>query len=376
MRPFAGLAVCFASQLATAATFSDDFELNSLSRWPQLNQQTSVSLSTDSGAAHRGQFGLRLSDDNGATGSDTQGFVGLVPPPGITQYYFRFWLRIATPRVTGEFVVCEIESIPETAVSSVLDLRFTLTSAQVSLAGYDAAARYPEDGNTGFSLGSWHLVEGAMLGLGTRDGSRLLWLDGMRVATGTGRDFSGVSLGQLKLGEPYADTRSYRGDLDIDDFRAGTEPPASHLAVSVASTVAEGACVPVEVSLVDSDQVSAAAQYDVEATIQISGTALQLYADAQCVTELSGALLRTGDLRVTVYFRPEGSGEVTLTASHPDLLPGQQSTQISAGGVGGGGGDLGLTPVRGWGCQASPALGAFSGVVILLGRGRQRRARR
>ncbi len=361
------LCALLAAGRAGAQSFADDFELGDLSRWASPVKTTGVLLSADAAAQHRGQYGFRLSDTHVGTGEDVESYVSFTPQVTQGRYYFRCWLRINAAATPGTIVIVELEATPESDFTSVFDLEVALPSGALSIAGFDGKAQYAEDGTSRPALGAWHLVEGALLGIQGQLGSRRLWVDGVPVVTGPARDLSGVVLGMVRLGEPYAHDRSYSGQVDVDDFRAGSAPHASRFVLATPSGTS--GCFPVTVTLTDSDGAPAPAPYDVEAELTLTGVPAGLFADPACTTPASAARVPSGDQRGTAYLLAQSAGTVRVAASHQDFLPGEWSGEVSPNPTG-----LAQLPLRGWSCDVAPS--PLTAWLLLALAALRRRARR
>jgi hypothetical protein len=324
---------------AASSLFADDFEGGTLlktdtpaGQWDVLVAPVAVNSLTPSPlAAHRGRLGLRQIDADGQTGVGNENHLQAdlaTPSPSV---YLRFWSR-STHYDAGEYFLGAMVMVPVPVPFSGTGQAETFQLDPVldrfASGGFSADASYNFGYTDAGDVTRWRLFEGAMLGLGTDAGTRVLWLDGVEVIRLSGIDWSGERFGGLNFGEYYGDLQ-YRGTLDFDDVRIDTAPPATRFEVT-ASDLTVGRCTPIGVALRHASGATASAPYPLSADLLVSGAAAQLFSDVSCSQPLSAAAFAAGQTDAPVYVRATAAGQLSITASMIDLLSG--TTTVAATG--------------------------------------------
>ncbi|MGA9523587.1 MAG: putative Ig domain-containing protein, partial [Myxococcaceae bacterium] len=183
----------------------------------------------------------------------------------------------------------------------------------------------------------WHLLEVAVTGIGTLDGTRTVWLNGQLVRTRSGIDWTdpAMRLGLSALGQPYSGDRRFTGVVDFDDFRSSVVPHASRISLDVApGAIQPGDCVPVAVALRDSVTGAVApAPYDVDVDMGFSGgsgVTGGFFSDPGCSTPTLQLRVASGTTSGIVYFQPDASGSASIIGTQVDFLPATASISVQA----------------------------------------------
>jgi hypothetical protein len=355
---------------AAADWFSDDFETGTLrssdsppGRWDETPISSPNSLASDATAAHRGLYGLLLTDRSSTTAF--QASADVARPPLTSSFFFRTWLRLRSVSTSGDVVLVQ-------ALPAQVELRIARQDPVWELAVRNGSGRQYVSRRTPTTEpvreDRWYLVEFGARGLGSPAGQAWLWLDGVEVASLSGIDWQDADyqLEQLRVGEPWTDTGRFVGSIDVDDVRVSATPMASHLELRL-SEEAKSGCIAVEVSLrASSGDALAPAPYEVPVTLGVSAGSGSFHTDTGCKDSVESVRLPAGTPERRVYFRPNGaSGKAMLRASHPDFLP----ATLTVDGTGGPGetpdGDEAAGPwTTDLGCSAT---GGFAMLPMLLG---------
>ncbi|NMO14775.1 hypothetical protein HPC49_26035 [Pyxidicoccus fallax] len=316
--------------------FSDDFESGTLrssdsppGRWDQTAVVSPNTLASRAEGAHRGRYGLTVSDSTSTAGSLAS--VIAVSDTLASEFHVRTWLRLRSVTASGRIILMQ-------AHPALVELR--LLEQGTGLIWELSVRNGPEP--TYFSLhgsrvepGRWYLVEFSVRGLGTTSGEARLWVDG--VAQGSplsGRDWnhSEYVFNEFQVGEPWSDTGTFKGFIDFDDVRVSAAPMASRLELR-RPAVASSGCIAVDVALRSSAAaVPAPAPYATDVDLRVTGNTGTFHSDEGCKVPVKGALLPLGASERRVYFRPGGTaGRAMLEASHPDFLPAKLDLEVDAG---------------------------------------------
>jgi hypothetical protein len=354
---------------AAADWFSDDFETGTLrswdsppGRWDETPVSSSNTLVSDAAAAHRGLFGLLVTDRSSTTAF--QASADVARPSLTSSFFFRTWLRLRSVSTSGDVVLVQ-------ALPALVELRIARQEPVWELAVRNGSGQQYVSRRTPTTEplreDRWYLVEFGARGLGSPAGQAWLWLDGVEVGALSGLDWQdkAYQLEQLRVGEPWTDTGSFVGSIDMDDVRVSASPMASRLELRLPEEAKSG-CIAVAVSLrASSEEALAPAPYEVPVTLGIPQGGGSFHSDAGCEDAAVEAVrLPAGTSQQRVYFRPSGaSGQATLRASHPDFLP----ATLRVEGTGGPGeppdGDGAASPwTMDLGCSA-----ATGGFAMLLG---------
>lgn len=302
--------------VSAADLIADDFESGNLSTWGSPSVTSGLNtLRAETEAAHRGSFGMRFVDANGASGDGDEGGIGLNTAP-LVDSYMRGWIRITASNGLGRITVIDFFN----GSANLNNTNLVFNSRLYQLSGSDRGGAYPEANATpAFERGEWHLVEAAVRGGGTAAGERSLWIDGVLQGRHSNLDWASSAwvTRRIAIGAPYSKDRRFQGTVDFDDVRFTTHAPASTLRTSIAAT--GNGCRAVTVELVDSGAAALApAPYDVDAAFQIPGTVHQ----ANDCSDAASTTLRiaAGSTSATGYLRFTEAGTFDVSASQPDFL--------------------------------------------------------
>ena len=292
--------------------------------YPQSTMAASAS------AAHRGNFGLRLIDGEAGTGNaaDTSLFDDGAPLFG--EFHARTWVRIVSTNQLGQPIIAQVSNGTGIA-PSLVDVKVR-SNLDLLLGGFESDAGYSEAAaDAGLQVGVWHLLQLSLTGVGSADGGRSLWLDGVEVAQQR-VDFSGTRLpvGRLALGEPYADDRRWLGTIDFDDVRTAGVPLATGFSVRLPGDGGfVGECLPLEVSLRARFGGRPATTGEALQVTLDAGALGELFEDSACALQVASGVMPAGTSSVTLSFRASAPAPSVL-ATHPDFLPGSSTLDVIA----------------------------------------------
>lgn len=331
----------------SSGRFFDDFESGTelLSEVPpgkwdrRANNDASVTLDSSTSAAHRGLRGLRL-DDNQSSTAAAQRVDLEVDNLGQSSASVRFrsWIRFQnTTTPNADYFL--FATMMNSSNSFILEMGFYPNSNRLYLAGRDRNAAYTfEIATPALSSGTWYLVESVLLGIGTANGTRRLYINGVLEAQRTGIDLTGVSVARLRVGQVFAQRGDFVGRVDFDDLRTSWVPQASRIELNLLPA-AVGACTPVTASVLGSED-STALTTPISETVSLnSNGTVRLFTTSAC----SGAGTLSSTLTIapgattsnTVYAKTTGTvPPPALTATPTDLIPRTQvfsTTVLSQG---------------------------------------------
>lgn len=280
---------------------------------------TAVTAFATAAAAHRGGFGLRVTDSDGQSGAGAgAGQVSKITFASPTVYRRFFW-RPTAANGNGSRTIGSLASsaFSGRAIAEVL----VAGNGTLSLGGYDAAASYALTSSSSVaSTNAWHLVELVVSGLGSGSGTRRLYLDGTLAAQATGLNFTGLAVDLLVDGQPYSTNRVFEGIDDFDDLRASRAVMPSRLQLTAPAMTDQACSGAVSVTARDSDGTPRPVPEPTAVTLAAAGVGGSFYSDPGCGTAISQVALSVGTSQATVYFRPTTAGRATLTAATTDLL--------------------------------------------------------
>ncbi|MBK7864899.1 MAG: hypothetical protein IPJ65_41140 [Archangiaceae bacterium] len=329
------ICLLFFASTAVAQTrlFGDDFETGTLTPdqsppgvWAVHDGVANTSTNTSAEAAHRGAFGLRMLDNEGVTtyGNVTSARVRVNVDAG-SLLAIRFWIRVTPTTAAGNLVFVGMLR---------QDPKLFYPGARVDVGAHLPDGGYSQVSTTAdLSGGQWHLFEYTVSDVGASSTSnRRMFIDGTSVLNDR-FDTSGASgLTSLGLGQGWADDRSFKGSIDFDDFRVTNGAPASTLAFADAGSTWMGGCAPLSLTLSSSAGTSAAAPYDVRASLSVTGVAASWYSDAQCTTRASEVVIPAGATHARAWLQSTGVGTAVVRASHDDFLTRVASLGVSQSG--------------------------------------------
>ncbi|MGQ0507031.1 MAG: PKD domain-containing protein, partial [Myxococcaceae bacterium] len=325
----------------TAGFIEDDFESTGLlttdnpaGEWSQFGTiQSGNSVTSSAAAAHRGARGLRMIDTNGGSGALVEGEMNFLAGGVTGNVYARHWFRITSSNNLGVFLFSGLSYPGPTP--NVLSMRIVNPGGALSVETQSQTGGTVQNSTpASLSLGTWYLVEYAMLGMGTASGTARVWLNGVPVANITGLNWNGWAVDRVKTGQFFSSDRRYVGDLDYDDWRTSPNPLASTVAVATAGAgpYTQADCVPLTVSLRDSGSAALApAPYAVSVGLSSSVGTDVFHSDSGCSAAVTSVTVPTGSNSATVYLKPGTTGSRTLSVQYTDFLPGSTPLSISSG---------------------------------------------
>ena len=261
---------------------------------------------------------------------------------GAYQYHFlvlqgavwlRSWLRIDREQLLASMSVLGMEGPPLMAGGDGKSINvFSLGRGIVGMqTGGQITAGHAFDELPDLD-GNWHLIEAELGGLGTMQGERRLWFDGVPVFDGGTFDYTHVGVRKVVVGEDLSTNAGFTGDIVYDDLRVQTVPPATRVQfVPGPGLRLPGACdkaphcVPLGLAVTGPDHAPAVAPDDVQvkaaSTNVRGGTAIAFFSQPDC----SGSATLTvpqGESSARVGVQITGCAAWSLGGSHDDLLAG------------------------------------------------------
>lgn len=329
--------------------FFDDVESGTLlqsdtpaGRWSTCFPAPCDMLAATGAAAHRGAYGVRITDadadPDGGTGSVINGLKKSFPTPVSGDLYLRAWFRFsASSPAAARIALWTVQNAGNSVIQAI---NLQLPEGTVVSGGNEVVggqAKFVVDGTSQvLSQGDWHLVEIALLGLGTSQGQRRMWIDRAELFShpvdwSGGEGWTAV---KFVLGELNGD-RIFTGTIDYDDVMADLTPLPSHLGVIAPAQAVVNGCIPLEVEARDTlSERPAPARHPLSVTLHAQGAG-NLYASGDCSGAAGGNALALsladGEQAATASFRPLQRGSVQLSAEAPDLLPGTPAATTITG---------------------------------------------
>lgn len=320
-----GYAPAAASLSVSPHSFTADFETGSLltsdtppgpfnDEWLPAPLNT---LGAIKNAAHRGAYGMRLTDQEQPTEESGQNNVSWRGAP-LSRAFLRFWFRIARSNDTGFVVVAEFVTPNSRGMNAIL---LQYPGPKLVQHGADATGKFVDDEtDVSLELGRWYLLELGVEGAGTRNGRRVVFVDGRPVARREGLDFSSDVIDRFNIGQPWSDG-VFTGELDFDDVRSATEPMVSRFDIAPLAGTVAGRCTALEVRLVDASGQPRPSPYSFAAHLEVSGVQTPVYGDASCEVPLTeGIPLAAQAASAAVFLRPQAAGSGMLKLSYPDFV--------------------------------------------------------
>jgi MYXO-CTERM domain-containing protein len=318
------------------ADFADDFESGQVftsdgGAWDSYEQppRQGVAIAASAAAAHRGAFGLRVTDTDPSDGGGAGTAVQRTFSAGVTgTLYLRFWMRVTPDASAGDgtFFFAGFQG-----VSSGIGGSDSASTFSIINDGFDSANNYFRYPAGTMSTSTWHLIE-LTLDSSAATSTDQLRIDGVTVLWSPPIDRSGFSATGVRVGEGYADRHDFVGTLDFDDYRSSATPMASALSLAIANPrPTAGDCVPLTVDLLDFDGGAAPAPYVFLAAM--SADAGTFHGDLTCssVTVMTTATFVAGAAQSRpIWFRPLTAGTVELFAAYADFLPAALTVTVDA----------------------------------------------
>jgi hypothetical protein len=337
------LFVCVIGLGVQAQSFEDDVETGNLvtpgGNWTGATTPVSANTITAStAAAHRGSYGVRLTDNNNTANAGDQNNLEFESADAAPDYYWRGWMRLTPTNTVGEFTPIELLCNDGSNSIALVDISVTYPSAAFILEGdFNGGAGSSRTVTTAIaSAGTWNLVEVVMHGIGTTSGSRRLLVNGVSRAYHSNLNFTSASYGkinQMNIGASWSNDRRWTGTIDFDDVRASTSDLASSLRVTAGgASYQAGTCIALTLGLRESVAAAAAhAPYAVQTSLNVSGVTGSFFSNSGCTTPITTLTIPSGvSLAPTSYFRATSSGTAVVTASHADFLTSTLNLTITA----------------------------------------------
>ncbi|MBK7857663.1 MAG: hypothetical protein IPJ65_03335 [Archangiaceae bacterium] len=320
-------ALCVAAAARAAGpTLTDDFESGSLSRWSIYPLGGGVSAAPNPASAHRGDAGVRITDNDAATTGGQQLSLARDLTAVTGDYHVRFWYRM--PAVASSVSGFTIAQLLTPGSSVVAAANVLSEGSRIGISGGANGDFTQSIGNKVMGDGQWHLVELSVLRLGTVNGQRRLWVDGVLETEATNLDWMTTSYvpDKVTIGEPFAGNKSFTGVLDYDDFRSGPTRWGNEFVLDVVGTVTQGRCVEATLRLTTVHAPPSSVANLTEDTRVALGSAdgkVDFFTSLQCLTALPAVTVPSGSQSAKVWFKSRGAGAQTLVATHPDYLRGE-----------------------------------------------------
>lgn len=239
--------------VAQPSVLADDFEGRArpdTAPWDYGTTDEGV-LQLTAAAAHRGAAGLRLDDQNAGTGQNVGSKVAhekLGNAPASS--WLRLWFRSAQLTQPGRQVVAQL-GFGSGNTTTGRQQEIVLTGSRLTSDGRTTAGFTTTEAFVTLD-GGWHLLELGWEGVGTSQGTRELFVDGTSAIRFENQAFGWPQSAQaVAVGGVFVE-RSFVGQLDFDDVRLSTDPPASQFGVVGDALV--GRCTPLRLELRDSRQ--------------------------------------------------------------------------------------------------------------------------
>lgn len=333
---------------AYAQSFEDDGETGGVlktdspaGRWDWRGTLSGSSFLSSTAAAHRGLRGFRADDATTGSTPDYQTYINTtLSTPATSQFHYRFWMRISTSNGIGSGLVGSVRS----AVQDLVNLEYDATDGSLTVGGFNDGPNWVGGPATGtLNVGSWHLVEFSVRGVGTTSGTKEVYIDGIQVFLLSGIDWSSWDVRRIFLGEFWSNSPAFEGRIDYDDIRAATTEHASSIAVGLPGAAVESTCVEVTLTMKSSNGLVQNAPYAFPAELAAAGAGGSFYSDAACQVPVITAPFAAGTSTASVYFKGAAAGTATVIASFVDFLPGSapitltlaQDAGVDAGADGG-----------------------------------------
>ncbi|MGQ0506703.1 MAG: hypothetical protein ACT4TC_15430 [Myxococcaceae bacterium] len=307
---------------AQTVLFFDDYESGTFrtsdappGKWDNVENATATATATlSAAAAHRGTFGVRFAKTGPGASSPSVALVHAHVSRTGSQYG-RAWVRLVQTSTDNFFLTWFFGA----GYSCSGEIELNGSATRLNSNGWASSVYAGVEAPVPLMVGSWFLLEWGLTGIGTSNGRRQAWINGVLGADLGGLNFSGADVNQLKVGFPWSDLPTL-ATVDFDDVRVSSSPPVSGVALTVASAAAAEQCVPVTVTLRDSSGVAALAPYSLLLAAQVTGVTASLFTDGNCGAPGNTWTVPAGQNQGNFSFRPGSNGDAQIIASHPDLL--------------------------------------------------------
>ncbi len=327
--PLTVLSVGFSDDLESGTLFDTD---NPRGKWHFWGGTASVTASNSTAAAHRGARGLRINDQDASTGSGEQRHLTVDIAPARGSIYARAWVRVNSASTAGVFNVLNIAVTENSNNHAAAQVQ--MPQLEVATTGGNASGGFPTDGSTTrLTAGQWHLVELGAIGVGTSNGTRAVWIDGVLAASRPGQDWSPSSwrASRFSFGETWSPDRRFTGTIDQDDYRISAAPPANTLTVTLPPQIGTE-CMPFQVGLINAAAAAPAqAPYDVQVALSVTAGTASFFSDDACTVASTTATLPWGDSAATHHVRASAEGALTVRAEQIDFFGAEVGTQVVPG---------------------------------------------
>jgi hypothetical protein len=338
------LALAVPGQALAGELFSDDFELGTLvptdnpaGRWTaKATSGVGQSALATGASAHRGNFGFEAADTNATASSGQLSKITADFTPGVGFFHLRMWFRTSALASAGS---SNFLLLPSPIIGkSIADYELRFPGGEVVLSGtVISGAPYTFD-FTGVDLvaGEWHLFDLYLHGIGTATGRRMLWIDGVLRADRGSLDYTGWTVSSFIIGQPYSELSTFNGTFEFDDVRiASVTPQANRFEVNPpVSSVLQGSCVPLRVTMESPDGIPTPPPYPLVATLLSTGLPGAFFGESTCTAApITVVAMGVGDAGVTLYFKSNfAPGIVNLEVSNQDFLTGSAVIQLADAG--------------------------------------------
>ncbi len=288
--------------------------------WSALNAATGQTLTRSGMSAKRGLAGILIVDTSEApTAASGVSLSTSTQSVTDTSVFFRFWFRLGEQNARGSIVLAQMLST-QNQQATLCDLQLDFPTQEVVMTGVSVPNLFDLQ-RTGSTVGTgqWHLLECAVRGLNSANGSRIAFVDGAQVAAKNDLNLTNVFANEVQIGQPFAPDGRYAGSYAIDEFRSTGTLGASKFSVTAPSTGNDtGRCQAINYQLVTSENNLAAPPYAFDATVIFAGR--NVFLDSQCSAALTSVAFNTASSAGTFFVRvPEGTSSLSL--QYPDFLP-------------------------------------------------------
>jgi hypothetical protein len=250
--------------------------------------------------------------------------VARTPQTGTGTLYAQFFLRTLLANVeaaSATYGVFEVRSNTgggDTGSFAAFSVTRSQLTYRLQLAGRGGGSALTSSGNV--NLGAYHRVDLVLTGVGTAQGARTFFLDGVQEGSSAGLNWTGASYSEVALGILRTSTSDDQG-FAFDEVRISPTPLAASLRLSApAGPYQRGQCLPVALEVRNQLGASMPAPVDVAATLTVTAGSASLFSDPGCTTTITTATVTSGSLSSLLYVRPDSVADVGLTASHPIYL--------------------------------------------------------
>ncbi len=245
------LALLVSTYASAAPGLNDGFESGTLStseqppgQWDSyvaINPGITVEVSPD--AARSGSFGFRLRDSDGSSTATpgvatTQNFISFAVGSAGGAFHLRTWFRLTSTNQDGSFSIAQLYTNAEDQPLAELTLH---SGGTLCVLGH-----YKSGTISGFCstnkpvVGAWHRLELEITGVGTSNGKTTFRMDGADQNSPGSLNWSGLSVDEVRLGQPFTTYGEFIGIVDFDDVVAAPGPVGAVTLVPASADVQPG----------------------------------------------------------------------------------------------------------------------------------------